>query len=461
VGVDDLTLSNAVALQTEMVAGDTVRYTLAGVADGLQVEMVAGALTDPYGNPMLPFTATYGVASEPHPPVAADDTTTTTADTPIDVQVLSNDTDADNDPLAVIAVTQPANGSVVNHDSYVTYTPGAAYTGTDSFTYTITDGNGGTDTATVTVTVIQPNDAPVANHDSYTTAEDTLLVVSAPGVLGNDTDADGDPLTAILATGPSNGTLTVTVDGSFTYDPNLNFNGSDSFTYQANDTLADSNLATVAITVSAVNDAPVANDDAATTPQDTNVEIPVLANDTDVDLDTLSIQSVSTASHGTVTIGGATVTYTPDAGFFGTDSFNYTVSDNNGGTDIGTVTIEVAQASTDTAIYVYDIRFESRAGGKFWQAVFEIRSDSNGDGQGDETDNAAVGAQITVEFAGQTYTGYTDAGGVFRTDWTKNAASGDYAEVVDLVLTDHYWDPLAMDLENDSDGDGKPDDQIP
>jgi len=101
------------------------------------------------------------------------------------------------------------------------------------------------------------NQAPVAVGDDYSTDEDTPLNVSAPGVLGNDTDADGNPLTAVLVSGPSNGTLTLNANGSFTYAPNANFCGSDSFTYKANDGSADSNAATVTITVNCVNDPPV------------------------------------------------------------------------------------------------------------------------------------------------------------------------------------------------------------
>src|SRR5204862_88028 len=145
----------------------------------------------------------------------------------------------------------------------------------------------------VTITVTPVNDAPVAaNDDSYTTPEDTQLTVSAPGVLANDSDVDSDPLSTILVTGPSHGTLTLNSDGSLVYLPALNFNGIDSFTYKASDGQAQSAVATVTITVTPVNDAPVAaNDDSYTTPEDTQLTViapGVLANDSDVDADTLS-----------------------------------------------------------------------------------------------------------------------------------------------------------------------------
>jgi VCBS repeat-containing protein len=105
-------------------------------------------------------------------------------------------------------------------------------------------------------------DPPVANNDSYSTNEDTPLTVTAPGVLANDTDADGDPITAVLDTTTSNGTLTLNTDGSFNYTPNTNSNGTDSFTYFANDGTANSNLAaTATITVNQVPDPPTADYD--------------------------------------------------------------------------------------------------------------------------------------------------------------------------------------------------------
>src|SRR5439155_2273902 len=102
--------------------------------------------------------------------------------------------------------------------------------GTDQFTYQASDGPNSSNVATVTLTVNAVNDAPVAVPDSYTTPEDTALTVSAPGVLGNDTDVEGDALTAVLVSGPSHGTLTLNADGSFTYTPASNYNETYSFT---------------------------------------------------------------------------------------------------------------------------------------------------------------------------------------------------------------------------------------
>jgi hypothetical protein len=185
-----------------------------------------------------------------HDPDAVDDNITILEDSGANmISVLSNDTDADGDTLSVTAVTQGAHGSVVNNSTSVSYTPVANFFGSDSFTYSISDGNGGSDTATVSVTVTNVNDPPVASDNSYIINQDTVLTVAAPGVLGNDSDIDGDALTANLVSAPSHGIVSLSSDGSFTYTPAPSFAGSDSFTYRAFDGLANSNTATVSITV--------------------------------------------------------------------------------------------------------------------------------------------------------------------------------------------------------------------
>src|SRR5205814_1508585 len=141
--------------------------------------------------------------------------------------------------------------------------PSLNFNGTDAVTYQAKDAAGAlSKVATVTMTVTAVNDVPVAANDAYSVNEDTTLAIAAPGVLGNDTDPDaGDTRTAVLASGPANGTLTLNADGSFTYTPSLNFNGTDSFTYKAKDAAgAVSDAATVTITVNAVNDVPTITD---------------------------------------------------------------------------------------------------------------------------------------------------------------------------------------------------------
>jgi VCBS repeat-containing protein len=195
-------------------------------------------------------------------PVAAGDAYATDEDTPLSEAppgVLGNDADVDGDTLSAKLVSGPAHGTLtLNANGSFSYSPAANYHGGDSFTYRATDpSEAESNVATVTLTIRSVNDAPVAANDAYATDEDTTLTVAAPGVLVNDTDVEGDSLTAVLASSPSHGTLTLNADGSFSYTPNANFNGSDSFTYKANDGTDASNVATVTITVNAVNDAPV------------------------------------------------------------------------------------------------------------------------------------------------------------------------------------------------------------
>ena len=276
------------------------------------------------------------------PPTAVNDTAITNEDTAVLIDVLANDSDPDEgDLLSVSLVTLGTNGSVTNNGTDVTYTPNADFNGSDSFAYTVSDGNGGTDTATVNVTVNATNDAPVANDDSASTSEDTALNID---VLANDTDVDGDSLTVQSVTQSTNGS--VTNNGiDVTYTPNADFNGSDSFAYTVSDGNGGTDTATVNVTVDAANNAPVANDDSASTSEDTALNIDVLANDTDVDGDSLTVQSVTQGTNGSVTNNGIDVTYTPNADFNGSDSFAYTVSDGNGGTDTATVNVTVDAAN--------------------------------------------------------------------------------------------------------------------
>jgi ELWxxDGT repeat protein/VCBS repeat-containing protein len=173
--------------------------------------------------------------------------------------VLDNDSDPDGEvDLTALLVAAPAHGSLfLGEEGSFLYTPQANFAGLDSFTYRVSDGTELSNIATVTFTVVPVNDIPVARNDSYAASEDSVLTVSAPGVLANDQDVEsGDALVAILETGPLNGNLALGADGSLIYVPATNFNGLDSFTYRASDSQAASELATVLLSVTAVNDRP-------------------------------------------------------------------------------------------------------------------------------------------------------------------------------------------------------------
>src|SRR5438094_597516 len=262
--------------------------------------------------------------------------------------LFANDSDASGDAFTASVVSGPVNGTLLAFDGLTgafTYRPNTNYFGPDSFVYRITDTHGGTDEATVALTITAVNDAPVAGNDSSTTAEDTALTVGAPGVLGNDTDVDSATLTAVLVAGPSHGTLALNTNGSFTYTPAANFNGRDSFTYTASDGALSSNVATVALTITAVNDAPVAANDSFTTAEDTALTVGapgVLSNDTDVDSATLTAALVAGPRHGTLALNtNGSFTYTPAANFNGTDSFAYTASDGALGSNVATVALTI------------------------------------------------------------------------------------------------------------------------
>jgi Domain of unknown function (DUF4347)/Bacterial Ig domain/SMP-30/Gluconolactonase/LRE-like region len=266
--------------------------------------------------------------------------------------VLANDQDADGDTLQITVLSGTSNGTLTwNPDGSFTYTPALLFlNGTDSFIYQVNDGHGGTATATAFIDVsLLGNRAPTAVGDAYSTAEDTRLTVAIPGILGNDSDLDGDTLRPILDSNPLHGTLYPNADGSFVYIPTTDWSGIDNFTYHVNDGSVDSNVVTVQLTVTSVNDPPSVGDDVTSTPEDSVVTIAVLGNDTDVDGDGLTVLSAGPAGHGIVTMDALGVHYTPNADWNGSDTFQYTVADGHGGTSIGMVTVTVTPANDSPA----------------------------------------------------------------------------------------------------------------
>ncbi|MFC1479469.1 Ig-like domain-containing protein [Planctomycetota bacterium] len=339
---DTITVSGVGAASDGTVANNTVDVTYTPDPGFTGTDSFTYTVSDGNGGTDT-ATVTVTVTNGNDPPDAVDDADSTDEDNPVDIDVLSNDSDPNGDTLTVSGVTQPANGTVVNNTTDVTYTPDGDFNGTDTFTYTVSDGNGGTDTATVTVTVNSINDAPNAVNDSTSTPEDTAKTID---VCANDSDPDGDTLTISGVTQPANGTV-VNNTTDVTYTPDGDFNGVDTFTYTVSDGNGGTDTATVTVTVNSINDAPDAADDSASTDIDTAKTIDVLSNDTDADGDTLTVSGVGAASNGTVVNNTVDVTYTPNAGFSGTDTFTYTVSDGNGGTDTAAVTVTVVEGGGD------------------------------------------------------------------------------------------------------------------
>ncbi len=284
-------------------------------------------------------------------PDAIDDAVTAEEGVKKVIDVLGNDTDPENDNLTITAVSTvnlPEHGTtVITADGKISYTPEDGFTGTESFDYTISDGNGGTDTATVIVNVVSGNSAPDAIDDSASTVSGDKVVIDA---LGNDTDPENDALTITSVATPANGSAVITADGKISYTPNDDFTGTEVFEYTISDGNGGTDTAKVTVTVGDDNTAPDAVDDAVTAEEGVKKVIDVLGNDTDPENDNLTIIAVSTVNlplHGTTVItADGKISYTPDAGFTGIESFDYTISDGNGGTDTATVIVNVVSGNS-------------------------------------------------------------------------------------------------------------------
>lgn len=304
-----------------------------------------------------PATATIAVSPINDKPAADDDTATTDEDTPVVIDVRDGDSsgpanEADQ-PLTVTQLTDPESGAAEVISSgqdtgKVRYVPDEDYSGSDAFEYTVCDD--GTpeecDTATVDLTVTPVNDAPKANDDASSTNEDEPLTL---GVLGNDTDPEGDALTVARFTQAENGSVECAPGGECRYTPREDFNGEDSFAYTAGDGNGGEAEATVRITVRAVNDRPVARDDSAETEAGKPVGLDVLGNDSDPDGDALTVAGFAQGADGRVECDqNGRCTYTPDADFTGEDAFTYTASDGNGGTATARVELSVIEPADKT-----------------------------------------------------------------------------------------------------------------
>ena len=278
-------------------------------------------------------------------PVAVNDTASTQPNAAVPVNVLTNDSDPDNQPLTITAVTQGTNGAAAINGATVTYTPNTGFTGTDTFTYTISDGQAptpGTATATVTVTVVE-NTAPTANPDSATVAEEGTVNIS---VLANDTDTDIPPQTLTITAVTQGANGTVTNNGTtVTYKPNANYSGTDSFTYTVSDgqtPTAGTAIGTVAMTITGVNDAPVAVANVYVVNKQISFVVPapgVLANDSDVDGNPLTAIQTSNPAGTVVLNPDGSFTYTTTASYVGTRVFKYRANDGSLNSAIVNVTL--------------------------------------------------------------------------------------------------------------------------
>jgi VCBS repeat-containing protein len=271
--------------------------------------------------------------------------------------VLANDVDPDPDTLTAVLDESTDHGTLtlLSHGGF-SYRSDPGFTGVDTFTYQAHDGTAASNVTTVTILVTaSPNEPPAAVGDSYTAVSGQALTVAAPGVLTNDSDPDGDPLTTSLFSGPTHGTLNLSADGSFSYVPDAGYVGPDAFSYEVSDGMITDDAVAVAITVTAPppNNPPVALGNTYIVISDSLYTLPapgILANDTDADGDALTAAIVAPAAHGTATLNAdGSFSYLSDPGFVGSDSFTYEVSDGIATSDPASVQLIVTVTNTPVA----------------------------------------------------------------------------------------------------------------
>ncbi|GEM_PF-1362641 len=392
-------------------------------------------------------------------PVAAGDAYSMAEDDVLTVDadggVLANDVDADGDALSATVVGQPSHGTVaLAEDGSFVYTPEPGFHGEDSFTYVTGDGQSQSTETLVAIAVESINDAPVSAGDAYSLNEDGVLSVDAAGgVLANDTDTDGDLLTATLVDQPSHGTVVLAADGSFEYTPAADFYGEDSFSYVAVDGQAEGEVTTVAITVESANDAPVGSDDAYRVAEDDVLTVDaiggVLANDSDVDGDTLSVSLAEEPSHGTVTLAAdGSFVYTPEADFHGEDSFTYLAGDGQAESGPIVVTISV-ETENDVPTVAADAYSTSKGGSLTVGAetgVLANDSDVDGDGLSARlVDSPSHGTVVLAEDGSFTYT--PESGYYGQDSFTYLAADGQAESEAASVTVEVTGAQLSIQLQ--------------
>lgn len=276
-------------------------------------------------------TVTINVSAVNDAPVAPDQTVEAVAGTPKRVKISA--TDVDSSSLSYRITGSPSNGVASYAAGVITYTANDSFSGTDTVVWAASDGSL-SDPGTITFNVSQPNHAPTTTATSANVAEDSSVAITLPA-----TDSDGDALSFTLIAAPTRGSVTIAGDVA-TYTPGADYYGGDSFRFRANDGTADSNVSEVTVTVTPVNDAPVAGNVSATTPEDTTVTVRPSA--TDIDSRSGFTFTVATQpTRGSALVSGANFLYTPDDDFNGTDTFTYTANDGEAVSAPATVTVTV------------------------------------------------------------------------------------------------------------------------
>ncbi len=325
---------------TAKVEGGSILYTPAENFKGTQI--IKYVLLDGNGGTST-GTLTILVGSVNDPPVAQPDEMSAEEDNTASVNVLENDTDVDAGDTKTFAGFEESTSNLpgtitTDENGNISFTPDANYNGTFTLTYKVKDADGLIDVAELTVTITPVNDVPEANDENVSTTEDTQKQIDVSSLIGDvDIETNDDTISVTVAESGKPAYGTAQVEGSvITYTPDDDYNGSDEITYTVTDSKGASDTGTLSITVNAVNDPPVANDDAKTTQEDTMAEIFALANDTDIDTDDALnltpadapvISYVTNGAHGTATTDGQSIEYTPDDNYNGEDTITYTLSD--------------------------------------------------------------------------------------------------------------------------------------
>jgi hypothetical protein len=362
-------------------------------------------------------------------PVAGADTATTRQNTGVNIAVLANDTDADGNTLSLTAVGPAANGTTARSGVAVLYTPRANFHGTDTFTYTVSDGLGGTATGKVTVTVSAASSPPVAAADTATTREDTGVTIA---VLANDTDADGNTL-SLSAVGPAANGTTARSGVAVLYTPRANFHGTDTFTYTVSDGQGGTATGKVTVTVSPVNDPPVASHGTLTTKEGTAAS--GLLRASDIDGDTLTYSLVANGHKGTATLTKAATgayTYTPHPNATGTDTFTFQARDGMTNSNIATVTITISSEDTKTVVFAVNAGGATYVGND--GTVYQADTRFSG-GQTYTRSVAMAGTEDDVLYQSERYGNFAYAVPV---------STGDY--VVTLKFAEIFWTALGKRL---------------
>jgi len=342
-----------------VLADASGRYAFQFLPLGLGEHEITARAIDAAGNasdqgaPYV-FTSTYDADPPPNNTPVANASTFTVTEGEAYTGALTG-TDADGDALTFAVATGPALGTLnfTGTTGAFTYTaarqPAADFVDSDHFTFRAWDGKVWSELATVTITILPSNRAPIATPGAFEVAEGATHDGAVTG-----TDADGDELTFEMVAGPALGTLVFHADGAFTYtaarQPTAGFVDTDYFTFRAYDGSAWSDPAEITITITPVNDAPVAVDDEGSTSRNRAVTIDALVNDSDPDGDPIHVASVTQPANGSAVVNpDGTVTYTPQAGWSGIDPFTYTVSDDSGATVVATVTVTVQDNTAPSA----------------------------------------------------------------------------------------------------------------